>query len=47
MTVAIEGLDYPLRSRMRAGIVEQGRRDVVVSVDPQDVIVFEKSADDR
>ncbi|WP_246232450.1 ABC transporter ATP-binding protein [Aurantimonas aggregata] len=47
MTVAIEGLDKPLRSRMRAGIVPATKRDVVVSVDPQDVIVFEKSADDR
>jgi iron(III) transport system ATP-binding protein len=47
MTVAVEGLDKPLRSRMRAGIVASHKRDVVVSVDPQDVIVFEKSADDR
>ncbi|UIJ73584.1 ABC transporter ATP-binding protein [Aurantimonas sp. HBX-1] len=47
MTVAVEGLDKPLRSRMRAGIVPAHKRDVVVSVDPQDVIVFEKSADDR
>jgi len=47
MTVAIEGLDYPLRSRMRAGIVPDGKRDVVVSVDLQDVIVFEKTPDHR
>jgi iron(III) transport system ATP-binding protein len=47
MTVAIEGVDMPLRSRMRAGSVAADKRDVVVSVDPQDVIVFEKSDDDR
>nr|WP_232845649.1 ABC transporter ATP-binding protein [Aurantimonas marina] len=47
MTVAIEGLDYPLRSRMRARIVPDGKRDVVVSVDLQDVIVFEKIPDHR
>ncbi|TFF19714.1 ABC transporter ATP-binding protein [Jiella endophytica] len=47
MTVAIEGLDQPLRSRMRAGVVPENQRDVVVSIDPQDVIVFEKAPADR
>ncbi|MAU96786.1 MAG: iron ABC transporter ATP-binding protein [Fulvimarina sp.] len=47
MTVAVEGLDQPLRSRMRAGLVPENQRDVVVSIDPQDVIVFEKANDDR
>ncbi|MBO0902208.1 ATP-binding cassette domain-containing protein [Jiella sonneratiae] len=46
-TVAVEGLDQPLRSRMRAGLVPENRRDVVVSIDPRDVIVFEKAAEDR
>ncbi|MBP0615270.1 ABC transporter ATP-binding protein [Jiella mangrovi] len=47
MTVAVEGLDMPLRSRMRAGLVPENQRDVVVSIDPQDVIVFEKTPADR
>ena len=47
MTVAVEGLDQPLRSRMRAGVVPENQRDVVVSIDPQDVIVFEKAPEDR
>ncbi|MER0239649.1 ABC transporter ATP-binding protein [Fulvimarina sp. MAC8] len=46
-TVAVEGIDEPLRSRMRAGIVPEKCRDVVVSVDAQDVIVFEKDVGDR
>ena len=46
-TVAVEGLDQPLRSRMRAGLVPENRRDVVVSIDPRDVIVFEKTPEDR
>ncbi|MCQ0987450.1 ABC transporter ATP-binding protein [Jiella marina] len=47
MTVAVEGVELPLRSRMRAGLVAETQRDVVVSVDPQDVIVFEKTPEDR
>ncbi len=47
MTVAIEGIDEPLRSRMRAGSVPEGKRDVAVSIDLQDVIVFEKTPNDR
>ncbi|WP_245413746.1 ABC transporter ATP-binding protein [Fulvimarina endophytica] len=46
-TVAVEGVDEPLRSRMRAGTVPENCRDVVVSVDPLAVIVFEKDASDR
>ena len=47
MTVAIEGIDEPLRSRLRAGTVPEGTRDVAVSIDLQDVIVFEKTPNDR
>ena len=47
MTVAIEGIDEPLRSRLRAGSVPEGTRDVAVSIDLQDVIVFEKTPNDR
>ncbi|MCD2471195.1 ABC transporter ATP-binding protein [Jiella sp. MQZ9-1] len=47
LTVAIEGLDAPLRSRMRAGSVPENLQDVVVSIDPQDVIVFAKASGDR
>ncbi|WP_040489390.1 ABC transporter ATP-binding protein [Fulvimarina pelagi] len=46
-TVAVEGIDEPLRSRMRAGIVSESGRDVVVSVDARDVFVFEKDVSDR
>lgn len=46
-TVVVEGVDEPLRSRMRAGTILPEMRDVVVSVDAQDVIVFEKAGNDR
>lgn len=41
VTVAVEGLDLPLRARLRAGQLPAGLAEVFVSVDPQDVIVFE------
>ena len=47
MTVAIEGVEEPLRSRLRAGSVPEDKSDVAVSIDLQDVIVFEKTPSDR
>ncbi|WP_082537051.1 MULTISPECIES: ABC transporter ATP-binding protein [unclassified Aureimonas] len=41
LTIAVEGLDRPLRARLRAGQLPDGLAEVFVSVDPQDVIVFE------
>ncbi|MDY8110604.1 ABC transporter ATP-binding protein [Fulvimarina sp. 2208YS6-2-32] len=46
-TVVVEGIDEPLRSRMRAGVVPDDCRDVVVSIDAQDVIIFEKDVGGR
>ncbi|WP_082490875.1 ABC transporter ATP-binding protein [Aureimonas sp. Leaf454] len=43
LTVAVAGIDRPLRARLRAGQLPTGAREVFVSVDLQDVIVFEGS----
>ncbi|MBC8131028.1 MAG: ABC transporter ATP-binding protein [Rhizobiaceae bacterium] len=46
LDVAIQGIDRPLRARMRAGALAPEMREVFVSVDLQDVIVFERTDDD-
>ncbi|KQT82575.1 ABC transporter ATP-binding protein [Aurantimonas sp. Leaf443] len=46
LTLAVSGLDAPLRARLRAGTLPERARDVYVGVDPRDVIVFDVSADD-
>jgi iron(III) transport system ATP-binding protein len=43
LVVAVQGIERPLRARLRAGQLPMGVRDVFVSVDLQDVIVFEGS----
>jgi iron(III) transport system ATP-binding protein len=42
-TLAVEGLDEPIRARIRADEVPQGLRDVVVSMSERDTLVFEKA----
>lgn len=41
LTLVVEGVDRPLRARLRAGQLPNGLAEVSLSVDPQDVIVFE------
>lgn len=41
LTLAIDGMAEPLRARVRPDRLGSGGRDVVVSVDPQDLFVFE------
>jgi iron(III) transport system ATP-binding protein len=41
LTLAVDGADRPLRARIRPGELGEGVDDVVVSVDPQEIFVFE------
>ncbi|MHA7970873.1 ABC transporter ATP-binding protein [Rhizobium sp. CAU 1783] len=45
LELAIPGSERPVRSRMRADILPQGLRDVTISVNPQDILVFEKESE--
>ncbi|MCJ8508760.1 ABC transporter ATP-binding protein [Rhizobium lemnae] len=44
LTLAVEGLDEPLRARIRADQLSEGLTDVVVNVAPEDILVFEKNS---
>ena len=41
VTLAVDGADRPLRARIRPSELGEGIDDVVVSVDPQEIFVFE------
>jgi len=41
VTLAVDGADRPLRARIRPSELGEGVDDVVVSVDPQEIFVFE------
>ncbi|MBL0374888.1 ABC transporter ATP-binding protein [Rhizobium sp. KVB221] len=43
-TLAIAGSEHPVRARIRADLVASGLRDVTVSVNERDALVFEKAA---
>jgi iron(III) transport system ATP-binding protein len=43
-TLAVQGCDEPIRARMRADIIPQGLREVTLSVNERDTLVFEKAA---
>ncbi|QLF70293.1 ABC transporter ATP-binding protein [Peteryoungia desertarenae] len=43
LDLAIPGTERPVRSRIRADMLPPGLRDVTISVDPKDILVFEKS----
>ena len=43
-TLAVQGCDEPVRARIRADIIPQGLRDVTLSVNERDTLVFEKAA---
>ena len=43
-TFAVEGCDEPVRARIRADGVPQGLRDVALSINERDTLVFEKAA---
>lgn len=43
-TLAVQGCDGPVRARIRADIIPQGLRDVTLSVNERDTLVFEKAA---
>ncbi len=45
LELAVPGTERPVRSRIRADILPQGLRDVTVTVNPQDIFVFEKQAE--
>lgn len=42
LTLAVDGMDEPLRARIRADQLSDGLTDVVVNVAPEDILVFEK-----
>lgn len=42
LTLAVDGVDEPLRARIRADQLSEGLTDVVVNVAPEDILVFEK-----
>ncbi|MCF3642129.1 ABC transporter ATP-binding protein [Rhizobium sp. TRM95111] len=42
LNLAVPGTDQPLRARIRAGQLAHGLRDVTVSVNERDILVFEK-----
>ncbi|MGV3552563.1 ABC transporter ATP-binding protein [Rhizobium sp.] len=43
-TFAVSGCDQPVRARIRADVVPQGLRDVTLSINERDTLVFEKAA---
>lgn len=42
LTLAVAGTDDPIRARVRAGRLAPGVNDVVITVAPRDILVFEK-----
>jgi iron(III) transport system ATP-binding protein len=44
LTLAVDGLDDPLRARIRADQLPEGLADVTVKVSPEDILVFEKAS---
>jgi iron(III) transport system ATP-binding protein len=42
-TLAVDGCDVQIRARIRADLVPAGLRDVTVSVNERDTLVFEKA----
>lgn len=44
LTLAVEGMDEPLRARIRADQLSEGLTDVLVNVAPEDILVFEKNS---
>lgn len=42
LTLAVEGVEEPLRARIRADQLPEGIVDVTVNVSPEDILVFEK-----
>ncbi|MDN3719269.1 ABC transporter ATP-binding protein [Roseibium salinum] len=44
LTIVVDGLDYPLQARVRAGSLWENGMDVCVTTDPKDVLVFERGA---
>lgn len=45
LELAIPGMERPVRSRMRADILPPGLKDATISVNPQDILVFEKDSE--
>ena len=44
LTLAVAGADSPLRARIRPGDLEADVHEVFVSVDPQEIFVFEDTS---
>ena len=42
LELAVPGTDHPIRARIRAGQLPGGLRDVMVSANERDILVFEK-----
>ncbi|GEO84881.1 MULTISPECIES: ABC transporter ATP-binding protein [Alphaproteobacteria] len=45
LELAIPGSERPVRARIRADMLPTGLRDARISVDPQDILVFEKDSE--
>ena len=45
LELAIPGMERPVRSRMRADILPPGLKDATISVNPHDILVFEKDSE--
>ncbi|SSC73572.1 unnamed protein product [Ciceribacter sp. T2.26MG-112.2] len=45
LELAIPGSERPVRARIRADILPPGVRDATISVNPQDILVFEKDSE--
>ena len=45
LELAIPGSERPVRARMRADLLPPGLRDATISVNPQDILVFEKESE--
>lgn len=45
LELAVPGIERPVRSRMRADILPPGLKDATISVNPQDILVFEKDSE--
>ena len=45
LELAIPGMERPVRSRMRADVLPPGLKDATISVNPHDILVFEKDSE--
>ncbi len=45
LELAVPGIERPVRSRMRADILPPGLKDATISVNPHDILVFEKDSE--